>query len=593
MRFRLAGLFLSASMAVFAADQWIKLVSPNFEMYTSNGERTARDALLYFEQVHGFFAKVMNLAVKPEAKVRIIAFRSEKEFKPYSVNAVAAAFYLHGLDTDYIVLERANADLYPAVVHEYVHYLVGQTGVENMPLWLNEGLAELYATLRPVDHKVKVGVYNPGHLRTLSQGKWLDLEALLAANTSSSFYNEKNRAGMFYSQAWLLTHMLSLADGYRGKFLEFLNAILTTNPPSRAFEVVYGKSTEDVTRDLRDYSRAGHMKLFAFDVTLDKRAESPSIEEAPDFEVSLNLAQLLLSTPARKEAVARLRELTKTYPDRAETYEVLGHIESSEGNYAAAAADFAKAAAHGAGRSKMYLSYWNVAYRSGAGEKELRPIMAHLAEFQPGNLAERLQIAWMYYQSHDYASSLRHLKQVRQVDRPNAFRYFELLAYAGLQAGDTVEAKAASGRAANYAQTQEERNRMEELRRYLDRPQANAASIRPPTAPGNSEERPTLRRGEAPQPVTPGESASLSVVEGALSQVDCIDKRARLHISVEGRDVILAILDPGTIAIRSNSAASVEFTCGRQKDQRIKVEFEAKPDAELATSGVVRSLEFR
>jgi hypothetical protein len=89
------------------------------------------------------------------------------------------------------------------------------------------------------------------------------------------------------------------------------------------------------------------------------------------------------------------------------------------------------------------------------------------------------------------------------------------------------------------------------------------------------------------------ESSSLSVVEGALSQVDCIDKRARLHITVEGRDVTLAILDRGTIAIRSNSAVSAEFTCGPHKDQRIKVEFEARPDAELATSGVVRSLEFR
>ncbi|MCC6394990.1 MAG: hypothetical protein IT167_30640 [Bryobacterales bacterium] len=593
MRFRLAGLFLSASMGVSAADQWIKLVSPNFEMYTSNGERTARDALLYFEQVHGFFAKAMNLAVKQEAKVRIIAFRSEHEFKPYSVNAVAAAYYLHGLDRDYIVLERANSDHYPAVVHEYVHYLVGQSGVENMPLWLNEGLAELYATLRPVARKVEVGVYNPGHLRTLSRGKWLDLEALLAANTGSSFYNEKSRVGMFYSQAWLLTHMLSLADGYRDKFREFLNAILTANPPSRAFEMVYGKNTAEVTQDLHDYSRANVMKLVRYDVTLDKRAESPAIEQAPDFEVSLHLAQLLLSTPARNEAVVRLRELTKAHPDRAETYEILGYVESGDGNYVAAAADFAKAAAHGDGSSKMYVSYWNAAYRSGAGEKELRPIMAHLAEFQPGNLAERLQIAWMYYQSHDYANSLRHLKQVRQVDRPNAFRYFELLAFAGLQAGDTVEAKAAAGRAANYAQTQAERTRMEELRRFLDRPRAaNAAAMRHPGPPGDSDERPTLRRGEAPEPVT-SENASLSVVEGTLSQVDCIDKRARLHIAVEGRDVALAILDPGTIAIRSSSAASVEFTCGRQKDQRIKVEFEAKPDAGLATSGVVRSLEFR
>jgi hypothetical protein len=37
-----------------AAEQWLKLTSSHFELYTSAGEKKGREALLYFEQVRDF-----------------------------------------------------------------------------------------------------------------------------------------------------------------------------------------------------------------------------------------------------------------------------------------------------------------------------------------------------------------------------------------------------------------------------------------------------------------------------------------------------------------------------------------------------------
>src|SRR5712692_6176956 len=89
----LASVFLPS--VIPAADQWLKLKSSHFELYTTAGEKKGREAILYFEQVRDFFSKALKQS-KPAAPVRIIAFSSEKEYKPFRPNEFASAFYLAG-----------------------------------------------------------------------------------------------------------------------------------------------------------------------------------------------------------------------------------------------------------------------------------------------------------------------------------------------------------------------------------------------------------------------------------------------------------------------------------------------------------------
>src|SRR4030088_802862 len=107
----LASVF-TASVAT-AAEQWLKLTSAHFELYTTAGEKKGREAILYFEQVRDFFGKARGDA-KPvtTVPVRIIAFRSDKEYKPYRINESAEAFYLDGYDRDYIVMRAITEESY-------------------------------------------------------------------------------------------------------------------------------------------------------------------------------------------------------------------------------------------------------------------------------------------------------------------------------------------------------------------------------------------------------------------------------------------------------------------------------------------------
>src|SRR5215472_14598408 len=175
-RLGLAAIFSFGMLTVpapAAEQHWLKLTSSNFELYTTAGERKGREGILYFEQVRDFFSKALpNTHSSSPAKVRIIAFRSEKEYAPFRPNGFATAFYQAGFDRDYIVMQNIAQENYPVAVHEFTHLLVRRSGFDP-PVWFNEGLAELYSTLRPVGKKVRVGDLIPGRVIALQQNKWL------------------------------------------------------------------------------------------------------------------------------------------------------------------------------------------------------------------------------------------------------------------------------------------------------------------------------------------------------------------------------------------------------------------------------------
>src|ERR1039457_6328651 len=93
-------------------DPWVRIRSANFELFTTAGERTGRDLVRYFEQVHSFFQQAFGLDGTAALPVRIVSFRSDKEYLPYRPSEVADAFFEPGFEHDYIVMKNPSTDLY-------------------------------------------------------------------------------------------------------------------------------------------------------------------------------------------------------------------------------------------------------------------------------------------------------------------------------------------------------------------------------------------------------------------------------------------------------------------------------------------------
>src|ERR1022692_720718 len=153
--------------------RWLKIKSPNFELFTTAGERNGREVARHFEQVRAFFLDAMGLGLKSGPPVRIVVFRSDKGSR------LPSAFYLGTDDHDYIIMKGASGENFPVAVHEYTHLLLKHSGMRP-PVWFNEGLAEFYSNLKPVGGKVEVGGIIMPHYTLLRQSQWIDLPALLA-----------------------------------------------------------------------------------------------------------------------------------------------------------------------------------------------------------------------------------------------------------------------------------------------------------------------------------------------------------------------------------------------------------------------------
>src|ERR1019366_6850076 len=300
--FRALLVLLSISAAFSAEPKWIHVPSADFEIFSSAGESDTRRVLQHFERVRSFFEQTVKGGVKQQAEsVRIVLFGSKKEYEQYRPNDFAIAYYTQIAGRDYIVLSSASEDVFPVAVHEYVHLVVQHSGL-NLPPWLNEGLAELYSTLKPEGDKILIGSLIPGRMYEISQQKWAPLAAIVAADRESPYYNEKNKAGSLYNEGWALTHMLQLSVEYSPRFAPLLLQISRGVPSQTAIESVYGKPPSTVEKELRSYLGRS---AFSGRVIPARLQDGPkaAVEPADAFDVKLPLVDL--NNRPGKEAEAR------------------------------------------------------------------------------------------------------------------------------------------------------------------------------------------------------------------------------------------------------------------------------------------------
>jgi tetratricopeptide (TPR) repeat protein len=577
-----------------AADQWVKLTTPNFELYTTAGEKKGREAILYFEQVRSFFLEASASKRASEFPVRIVAFRGEKQYHPYRLNEFAIAYFTRGRNRDYIVMQDISGEHYPVAIHEYTHLILEHSGLKPPP-WLNEGMAELYSTLTPVGKKTAIGDIIPGRARTLLNTQWIPLEALTSADHKSPLYNERDRAGIFYAESWLLTHMLFFSSSYRSNFAKFLAEVGSGKSMDEACRAAFGKRLPEVQVDLHQYLGSGHFLRAVFDVKLEKSAEDPDVSEATAFESGMVLADLLALTHRTSEALIAYQLLAKSYPGKPDVEESLGYLAWQAGDKEAAREHFAHALAAGTKNARMCFDYAMLSRHSGDAVKESLPAFQKALELKPDYAEARVQFGLMLVNTRNYPEAIVQLNQVKKIDPEQAQWYFPALAFAYLQTGDKEKARENAEAAKKWAKTPQQAEHADALLRSLEARSTNARSL-PPT-----EKVPVIRRVERSEFAVVEEAAAnpfvakddkMKHVQGIAQRLDCSGKEARFHVLVDKAPMIFLIPDPDRVLIKHSDELKHDFSCGVQKPYKVSIDFAILPDAKTGTAGIVRGLEF-
>jgi len=453
--------------------------SADFEIYSSAGEGNTREALWYFERVRSFFEQAMGASPAKLDPIRIILFGSKKEYDPYRPNESAAAYYTQAGGRDYIVLGSTSVEGFPIVTHEYFHLIAQHAGL-NLPPWLNEGLAEVYSTLKPLGDKVLVGMVIPGRLQGLAFEKPIPLATLLAVDHESPYYNEKNKAGAFYDESWALTHMLQLSPAYNPKFIKVIEAIRAGTPSPQALQTVYGKTLAEIENDLRSYVAGNSFRGALFSIKIPNPTGRTNTEPASPFDVKLALLNLTNRPGKEEETRKKLEELVSSDSSRPEPYVGLGYLAMRDSRIEDARKYFAKSLELGSRNPIMLWDYGRIAMQA-APEDSIQALGLLLID-QPGRTDARLVLAQIQVNSKQWSAAHDTLRPIRLVSAAEASTYFRQMAFADLNLGKSADARIAGRRWAENAKDPVDRENAERFEKYLDSLEAAASKLVPSNA---------------------------------------------------------------------------------------------------------------
>ena len=352
---RWVALLFMLALSASAENRWLRFHSEHFEVFTDAGAGNGREVLRRFEQIRHVFENRTNRSNLTPLPVRVFVFRGESEFERFQVHRGIAGYYQPGTDRDYIAMQLSGADTYRVVYHEYTHLLLRHAGYR-VPVWFNEGIAELFSTADVGKSEVRVGDLIPAHVATLRDQRLLEIPTLAAVDQDSPFYNERGKSGIFYAQSWALVHMLNFAPEYRTGVANFVELILAGEDTVGAFRQAFGKTPAAIGHDLKAYLARGRFEGLRFRTT---KLDVGSLVAEPVRAVTARLALADLLTSINKLDEARLEygRLEATNPEDVDVLVALGQFAVRSDDFGGARLYLERALQAGRATAELFYDY--------------------------------------------------------------------------------------------------------------------------------------------------------------------------------------------------------------------------------------------
>lgn len=458
---KLALLSLAIAPACLAGG-WTRLTTPHFEMVTTATAAEGREAILYFERVRNFFLQASPLHKTTDKPVRIVAFHSAEEFEAYRSGEMDVAYYATDRRRNYIVMEGIAPGYYPVAIHEFTHLMVDESGLK-LPVWLNEGWADVYSTLRPAGAGTFiVGDVIAGRVEELRKDRWIPLRALTVAELGSDLYNEPRDVGMFYAESWALAHMLYLSPAYGPRFASFVAGISAGQSMAQACRGELGKSLEAVEKDLHSYLDGRRLMGLEFHVKAGAAVGEPVVAAAmTELDSTLAKADLWSAIHKDAKAVDEYDWLRRRYPDRPEVDESLGYRAWANGDQSGARRHFELAVKKGTRDARMCFDYARLERAAGDPERRAVTALQRAVWLKPDYAAARIELARVWMEQGQYVEAVEELRRVKAVTPDQAVAYYLAMAEGYWKTGRGEEAKEEARIAKKWARTAGESERAE------------------------------------------------------------------------------------------------------------------------------------
>ncbi|MCW5965106.1 MAG: hypothetical protein KIT83_13790 [Bryobacterales bacterium] len=578
---------------------WRKLRSEHFEIYTADSDKTARRVLEHLERVRAAFQMLTNSKTQAARPVRVVLFRGKREYEPFSLPGFSDAYYMSARGRDHIVLSDFAEDAERVLNHEYFHLFSKNAGFD-LPVWLEEGLADYFSTLRITAKDVSVGWPIVSHLQYLNSfaGNPAPSSQMFTVTRSNRHQADYRSTLLLYAQGWALTHMTFLSQEMRPKSGEFFQAMRNSGDARQAYREVYGLTPEALDQQLAGYINRRsyqYLKQPAKGLDFAVRVEPQSME---DWEAPLLLAELQTYVRRSEQARASFDALARRFPQVPEIDEAQGYLAILDMDRTRAKDSFREAARKGSANGEVYFRLATLDCDYNAYRPQCRDWINTSLRLDPGNREARRWASGYLLNARKFEEALATMMESAELRAADAPEFFRQFAYAQANLGRIDEARVALKRGLSYAKTPQQIAQLQELeklvegsaeyRQQIDNLKTGAVRGVGQRVAGDEAAGDTIDAALEVFLETEGNH----VVSGTLQSVECGALKT-LVVAATGQVLRLTIeKDVGVTTFRAGATAQTpELLCGAQSPLRVMAGYH-RDGAPEGSDGWLRILSF-
>lgn len=539
---------LFAATALVPAADWYSFRSGPLEVWSNASEKDSREVLALFDQTHWWLAKLLGRTeIVPLWPVRLVVVKSDKGAAKYKTTHIERKrnFYTGGMVSGEPVPREW--------IRDFVRILLND-GTSVMPQGVERGLVEMIATLQVKSTILTVGVPPAGTERR--------------------------------TRDWARMHLLCVTPENAGRVRVYLSNLQQDATMDSAYRNAFGKVEKEMEAEVDRYFQAGQFasqQISGKPISLERDYRPRTILEQ---RAAIALADLLGGAAAKSAYLLAINQGEKS----------AGAYEGAE--------MYAEATEAGSDSATAWHQHSLTLKDPEKAKESLRKAM----ELNPRWAAPHARFSELMVTDGKIAP----MKKACELE-PRNIAYWQRLANAQVEFKDFAGALLSWRKAERAGASPEERARIEEMRRAFEKQKLDLeAAERQRIAEEKARELARLKaeqeksireaedranaklgkfEGEKPVEWWDGPKGQNSL-EGSLERVDCLKGPARLAIrDAKGKLSQYIIRDPTKVTISGRGEAT--FGCGPQRPaRRVRLEFNPKSDAKLATIGEVVGLEF-
>jgi TonB family protein len=305
------------AMALTLLLSWVQVSSDTYIVKSSAGTEKAQRVLKALEAFHQLLGSlVFRNTELPDLPIEVLLVGDEatlNELEPeYNGRKIpVAGYYQRGEDRDFIVLsgQVAPEASTNVVYHELTHYFLSRA-LKVRPTWLNEGIAEYFATAEIRDDEVLLGGVSAERLQVLKAAHLLPLKEFFAVDSSSPYYNDTSKASVYYAEAWAFVHYMMHGE-HAPQFKRYLDALMKGDASLPAYLNV---TDRELDGEFQAYTKVFLERPNRISVKVSPAEWSMDIETIPETEAQMSIAEIFLASGKLEDARRHLEVLADRAP---------------------------------------------------------------------------------------------------------------------------------------------------------------------------------------------------------------------------------------------------------------------------------------